>query len=399
MVFDNLHEGMELKNYKTLCAVIGVNPTTGEGKQIQMEKLSHYLQFRKEGNRFIIEKILISPEEARHIDLGGSKSPYIKLIETLLVAKLFASEDYHVEYTYKELIQELNMASENYNKVYYKTSYDYIYNNIAPISKETYEDWQRFTYGENKKKIKSALESMQNRKLILFDEVQFVCVEERGDEFTPYNKYDKQYFEDEGTNFKKKYIHREPTEDEMKNYLRISRRLLEKHGCDNIDEIREKGLQKDYDSELSSEMKEKLGWKYMYKKIRVHHILKDSNDLLEKTKQNLFDEAKKQRLNVDKKKLNKMILNMINNIGKNNHDNAVSKLAEYEIDGCSQEENYSQLPNSLFKLVFRTKADYLPGWNILSDYYIAGDEEAARDKAKDFPVVQSTNDTEDDIDI
>lgn len=372
MTLQNLQEGMVFNNYKSLCAALCVKQVTGKSKQIQLQKLSQYVQFRKEGNKYIIEKLLVSPDTEIVPD---SKSPYIKLIETLLVAKLVKAKDSYVEYTYKELIQALNMASENYEKVYYQTSYDYIYNHIAPISREIYDDWRRYAYGENKKKIRSALDSMERRKLIVYEEIQYVCCEAEG-----------------GLGSGKVYVHREPEKSEWENYLTISRMLLEAKGCDSIDQLKKKNLYQEYQKDLAEEIREKLGWMYIYKKLRIHHILKDSTRLLEKTRQNLLDAAREKKIEINEKEINRLILNMLNNIGKANHENAINKISAFEIDGLEPEEYYSQLPNSLFKLVFRTKNNYLPGWNILSDYYIAGDEDSAKDKAKEYP-------TEEDADV
>ena len=149
---DNLKVGQTIKDYKTLCEALCIKPATGKSKQIQMEKISQYIKYKKLGRGYYIEEILDQPD---HIMSSKSKSPYIKLIETLLSAHLIGNKESTSSYTYKQLFQILSMASDKYDGIYKDDSYEYFYNNIAPISKDLYLDFRRSTYSENKKKIKS----------------------------------------------------------------------------------------------------------------------------------------------------------------------------------------------------------------------------------------------------
>lgn len=375
-----LEVGMVIKNYKALCEVIGVKPTSGKAKKNQLERLSKYVKYDDtQGNKFIIQEILLPPDYEIEV---SSKSPYIKLIETLLVARLVKTDDSYVEYTYNQLIQDLKMASENYKKAYRETSYWYIYNNIAPISIDVYNDWRRYMYRRNKEKIISALNSMVDRKLITYEEVQYVCI--KNDDGYTFRDRRKSDCSDE--DYEPKFIHREPTKEEWENYLKICRWSLEALGCDSVEEVKEKHKLKQYQEMVSEEIEEKLDWLYTYKKLRIHHILKNSTRLLDKTKQNLIDAAQKENIEISEKEINKLILNMINRIGENNHNNAVSRIEEWEKGSEDYGSFGNELPRELFAIKYRTKDDYLPGWYILSDYYIAGDIEAARDKARSFPI-------------
>ena len=136
----------------------------------------------------------------------------------------------------------------------------------------------------------------------------------------------------------------------------------------------------------------------MYKKVRIHHILKDCPDLLNQTKQNFVEAAVKEKTAFSEKALNSLILNMINNVGNVNHKNAVSQLEEWEkkaeLEGWLADGDYSLMPNKLFSILYRTKENYLPGWYILSDYYIAGDEESARDKGKKLSSMEFENEND-----
>lgn len=363
MEVGNLKAGQRIKDYKSLCALLCIKPTTGEAKKNQLKQLSKYVKYRKISNTFFIDEIVSYPDPI--LD-SASSSPYIKLIETLLLAYLVGEHQMRIEATYKTIFQMLCMASSNYDKIYQDESYDYVCNHIAPISKEVYLDFRRSTYSENKKKIKSALDSMQDRALICYQEEMYVC-----------------YEDDEG-----REQHRKPTEREVVQYLKIRQTLYNKYECQDDEELRKKHLQKKYEVDLVEEIKNQLNWKYKYTKLIIINGVNDSIHLLEKSKQALIEQARKNRVEINKTELNQAIKKMINRIGETNHANVVKRLEEWERGDEEWGSFASQMPNSLFSILYRAKENYLPGWNILTEYYIGGDIDAARDKAKDYPVAE-----------
>lgn len=61
MNIDNLAEGLVIKNYKELIALLGEEVKSGNAKIRQIKDLEQYCQYHKEGNKFIIEKIYKNP--------------------------------------------------------------------------------------------------------------------------------------------------------------------------------------------------------------------------------------------------------------------------------------------------------------------------------------------------
>lgn len=373
MEIKNLKAGQRIKDYRSLCALLCIKPTTGKAKEKQLERLSKYVKYRKVSNVFFIDEILRYPDPVTD---SSSNSPYIKLIETLLLAYLVGERQMRIEATYKTIFQMLCMASSNYDKIYQDESYDYVCDNIAPISKEVYLDFRRSTYSENKKKIKSALDSMQNRALICYQEEMFVC-----------------YEDDEG-----KEQHRKPTEKEVVQYLKIRQALYDKYECSDDEDLKRKHLQKKYEEDLVEEIKNQLNWKYKYTKLVIINGVNDSIHLLEKSKQALIEQARKDKVEINKTELNQAIKKMINRIGETNHTNAVKRLEEWERGDEEWGAFAPQMPNSLYSILYRAKENYLPGWNILTEYYIGGDIDAARDKARDYSVSELDK-ASDDLDL
>ncbi len=358
MNLNNIYEGQVFDNYPALCAGVCGRTVTGKAKQLQLKELSKYIKFRREGHKYIIEKILAYPDD---ITDSKSNSIYIKLIETLLAAYLVGENSQSIEVTYKQLCQTLSMVSNNYQTIYTNESYKYIHDNIAPISKDIYLDFRKSTYKENKRKIKSALDSMQKQALIQYSEEIYVCCEdERGVE---------QY--------------RKPTDAEMVKYLEICRELFDKYDCKDIDEISEKHLRYQFDTDLIKKMKERLNWKYKYKKIKIINGITDNVKQLEKSKQDLILQARKEKIEINKSELNQAIKKMINKIGESNYNNATKKLEEWERG--DEDWGSGDIPKNIQSLLYRTKGTYLPAWNILSEYYISGNEETAKEMARDYP--------------
>ena len=61
MNIENLKEGMEIKNYKVLCELIGWSISFGDSKRSQLKELNRFCDFQKQGNKFIIKEIYEIP--------------------------------------------------------------------------------------------------------------------------------------------------------------------------------------------------------------------------------------------------------------------------------------------------------------------------------------------------
>lgn len=63
MNIKNLQAGQVLKNYKELCAVLGIKITGGNQKQVQEKEIQRYIAYHKEGYKIIIDEIFKTPKE------------------------------------------------------------------------------------------------------------------------------------------------------------------------------------------------------------------------------------------------------------------------------------------------------------------------------------------------
>lgn len=361
MDISKLKPKMVFNNYKALCEAVNIKQMTGKSKQMQLDEFSQYVTYRRDGHKFIIEEIIDQPDA---LALNSSKSPYIKLIETLLVAMLVGSSNDIIEKSYGELFFDLCMASVNYKKIYNESEYDNIYNSIAPIDKDVYVDFRRNSYNENKKKIKSALESMKKRMLIDYEEVDYAVIDE--------------YYDD-----KHHKVHFPISDKQKKEYLELRYEIMKSFNCNSEDELKAKHRYKEFEEKVAKKAEEQFLWLYKYKKVKIIHILQGKIDNLNATKENLYREARRQNTEVNKQELNAAIAKMINKIGENNHNNSVRKIEEWQ-QGDEDWGKQPEMPYSIASISFRARDSYLPSWNVLSEYFIVGDKDSAASAWKEY---------------
>jgi len=126
-----------------------------------------------------------------------------------------------------------------------------------------------------------------------------------------------------------------------------------------------------------------LGWKYTYKKVRIVNAVSDSVTVLNKTKDDLMDEARENKIRICEAELNKVIKKMIENVGERQHKYVVEKLEKWE-RGDEEWGVCWEIPYSLRAIQYRASESYLPVWRALTEYFISGDEEAAKSEWKEW---------------
>ena len=62
MKIENLHEGQVFKNYKELCAALGLEVVGGNQKKSQIKDIKRYCSFSRDGYKYIIDEIYDVPK-------------------------------------------------------------------------------------------------------------------------------------------------------------------------------------------------------------------------------------------------------------------------------------------------------------------------------------------------
>ena len=78
MRVENLHEGQIIKNYKELCKVLEIEEKPGKSRQLQHKHFNQYFEYKKEGHKYIINKIYENVENK--IKRGGNNLKYTHIL-------------------------------------------------------------------------------------------------------------------------------------------------------------------------------------------------------------------------------------------------------------------------------------------------------------------------------
>ena len=226
MKIENLEVGMIIKNYKVLCELLEVEPTSGgNAKKNQLREVSRYCKFHKDGNKFIIDEIY---QEARPKKIdnrinnkGGNNMKYCDDIETLILHILEEHEGNEVNLSTNQLLCALNMINKNYQVG--RTRVPKL-SEILEIPTDLIYDFYDYTSVELKRKLETNLNRLQRQCLIFWRKsikVQTTNVEIK------YNVIGQPVLDSKGFAVQHKNIeHREATDIEMKWLLKIEREVL-----------------------------------------------------------------------------------------------------------------------------------------------------------------------------
>lgn len=171
MDVSKLKEGMELKNYSELSLLLGdKKPKTGKSRMLQLENLKSFVDYRKEGNKFIVEKVFNKNEVIAKEVQKGRKSLYSKMIEVLIMDS-FPKDKKVLIVSKSKLTSLLGMINNNYT-MGYKEQFQLANNlnmDIAYVN-----DFYSINESNLNRIIDTALNAMVNKTIIFKSEVIMV---------------------------------------------------------------------------------------------------------------------------------------------------------------------------------------------------------------------------------
>lgn len=174
MRIDKLKVGQVIKNYKELCTILEIKETGGDSKKSQLKKLETYVNYHKEGNKFIIDKIYkTTKNKIDNRRLGGNKV-YKDDFRKLMLHMLHIDKSENMLISKGSLYEAMNLVNPNYKLG--KQDIDRL-SKVIEIPKEYISDF----YSENNKKIRENternLKSLRGESLLVFDIVTAVAIE------------------------------------------------------------------------------------------------------------------------------------------------------------------------------------------------------------------------------
>ena len=181
MKISKLSEGMTFKNYKELCLFLDMPVKTGNAKLVQMNELSRYCAYTKQGQKITITEIFSEPLPKIDLSYAGNNSKYVEHIQAQLLYTLSKAEGHKYTITKNNLFESLGMVNHMYLdkasvlKLLPKKDSRFTKFNINHLYLRTNDRFTRILF--------DSLNSLENRCLLNYNDIYIVVrIDEEGKE-------------------------------------------------------------------------------------------------------------------------------------------------------------------------------------------------------------------------
>lgn len=162
--------------YKQICEILNLQKKTGNAKKKQLRELSKYYDYKKNGSKFYINKILTNKQFLEEVI---KRNNTCENIEHILMTILSVGEDK----TYYTSNKELLLVCYAINNNYYSILNDKFHNSYS-VKKhfgfdESFILYVEETYDILKPMLKTALKSMESKKEISVNKGYKICSKDK----------------------------------------------------------------------------------------------------------------------------------------------------------------------------------------------------------------------------
>lgn len=179
----NLQPGMMVKNYKELCGLLGVKPTTGEAKKKQLNKFDTYFTYNRSGHAYIIKEILekpvlfSTPIPRRDRRKKKPKNIYVKFVELILMQYLTnSSHNGKIESTKIEIFKLLGLVNYKFNIKAYENEFIRTHKDLPNLNKNL-QHVKSKAYKKMDSILHTALHSLSNKRIITAIPVYYITLD------------------------------------------------------------------------------------------------------------------------------------------------------------------------------------------------------------------------------
>lgn len=310
-----------VKNYKVMCELLKEPEKSGASKRAQQVEWKRYIDFEREGQRYIIKEIYDIP-----LPEGYYKNPMDTFNEFLICGYIHEANKKYPEQKglvcgTRKLAEKLGLINDKYEE-YQKKKNRLVHNIEGPIAGEkfinklnitnkVYEDLPH----KYKYRLEKAIKDLERKKLILREEVYYgeKVIFNIDKNKNIYEVIEDNTFKDDyGDEIQDGYkimldgdeITVPLTDNEKEKYIKISKDLMnsyfkkdaqnEKHVCETIKDLYDLGINyktrkayiDEYYERLEEETKKEMGYKTIFKAYRLYfhpqYIEEESWKLLNK---------------------------------------------------------------------------------------------------------------------
>lgn len=167
MKIENLIVGQEIKNYKSLCNILEIEPKiSGKSRKLQEQEIQRYIKYHLEGRKYKIDQIY--SKELKKVD-NRSKGNNIKYADDLeylilnLLDKFNISKHERVGFSKNLLFSHCGLINENYRVIKGNTLK---FSQLVDMPVQTINECFDYTNNRMLKTLQSALNRMQRQALI-----------------------------------------------------------------------------------------------------------------------------------------------------------------------------------------------------------------------------------------
>lgn len=261
---DKLQDGQIIKNYREFCKLIGENTTTSsKQRKRQFEDWSRYFEFEKIAHTNKYEIIEVYDTPIPKLEEPGTRSVYVKYIETLLLQYLKDKPGYTLTLSRTEAFRLLGMVNSNYGNTIKEKE---LVNAIADNPNDGYlylNNIKNTAYTRFSQIFASALKSLEGRSIIMHEKEMRIIYPD-------------------GKNVKAADI-------QKKQILDVSYRVLNEMGYRYVQQVFMAGKRNEYFKRVGDDLYNHYGYERYYNAIKIIYVHANVIDSLE---QNIIELAK-----------------------------------------------------------------------------------------------------------
>lgn len=312
MNLDKLKVGMEVKNYKVLCELIGEDVKAGDSKKYQVRNWERYFSYSKKGQKFKINEIYDTEKDKIDNRSNGNNCIYSKHIQKLILDMLAQEEnDGEIFLSTNQILRKLEMINDNYalgKRNIPKLS------ELLKVDKNVVADFYEYTHIKLKTALESALRSLENKSMIYWTTDIQICVSKVDVEV---NILGEPKIENGKPCYKINNIHRPATKAEIQLILKVEKDKLKSMGLETKQDVKIRNKMKQFFKEVNNELKEIANIDYYYK---CYRIITNKESLLKR----LSRSEKTETFNT----LNGIVMDQVNKTIDVKHDNVYEKFKD-----------------------------------------------------------------------
>lgn len=269
--FINLKGGNVFSNYKELCNFLDIPILTGNSKIAQEKELKRYVDFEKEGHKYIIKEVYDIPMPI----LSTKGSGYYETLEFIICRLLLNHISREGSTVYRTTINSLAENTGFVNNLYFeylkhKNKLSAQLSVPVEVVEKLYKDSQRNYRGT----IYRTLKKLEMDKVIKFQEVYYVqeiiekdkiVLETDLDRFGDVQTHLYRPIEIEGD-------FRKATEFEIQTITDTEFKMLSRFNAENVYELYKNGNQVEYYNTVQRELINKIGIGKYYKVLEIYLV-------------------------------------------------------------------------------------------------------------------------------